>query len=378
METFENRRLRLALVIPTMQAGGAERVMSLIARHFDAGGHVVAIFTLEPAGTKSFYSLPERVRHLSLGMEGTPHGLARRLRAHGQRVFRLRAALRAFQPDLVISFCTEMNVLCSLAVRGSGWPLIVSERVDPLMHRPAWPWQFARWLVYRCAASVVVQSEEMRAYFMPWGTLRLRVIPNPVPPASTPARTPSQTILAVGRLARQKGFDYLLPALACVAERFPDWRLRIIGEGGERARLEKQAAELGLRDRVDLPGLRPEIGVEYAGAKIFVLPSRYEGFPNALVEAMAAGLPVVAAQCRGGIAEIIRDGQNGLLFPPGNVPVLAEALERLMGSADLRERLGGQASRVAETYSVARVMAQWEQAVAAALKSERAAPKLPI
>jgi len=377
MKTAADKKLRLALVIPTMQAGGAERVMSLIARHFDANGHAVAILTLEPAGTKSFYPLPDRVRHLPLGTEGGQTGLVRRLGAHGQRVFRLRGALRAFRPDLVISFCTEMNVLCSLAVLGRGWPLIVSERVDPLMHRPAWPWRLMRRFVYPRAASVVVQSEEMRAYFAPWGTLRLRVIPNPVPPASTPARNPASTILAVGRLARQKGFDYLLPAFARVAEKFPDWRLRIIGEGGERPRLEQQAAELGVRDRVDLPGLCAEIGVEYAGAKIFALPSRYEGFPNALMEAMAAGLPVVAAQCRGGIAEIIRDGDNGLLFPTGSVLALAEALDRLMGSADLRERLGGQASRVAETYSVPRVMAQWERAVAAGVELDRNSSVLP-
>ena len=146
-----------------------------------------------------------------------------------------------------------------------------------------------------------------------------------------------------------------------IAPWYPDWTLQILGEGPQRAALEDLADSLGVRDNVHLTGWadRPQTALLEAGA--FVLPSRYEGFPNALLEAMACGLPCLAFACDSGPAEIIRDGVDGLLVPPGNVDALAETLRQLVSDEAKRARLGGRAVEVASRFSIEAFFTRWEE-----------------
>ena len=168
------------------------------------------------------------------------------------------------------------------------------------------------------------------------------------------------TVLAAGRLTRQKGFDKLVRAFAQVAPDHPEWRLVICGDGPWRRRLERLIARHGLEHAVSLPGPVEPLATAMDDAALFVLSSRFEGFPLVLIEAMAKGLPVVAFDCPTGPAEIIDDHRDGLLVPRGNVDRLAGGMRELMEDAALRRRLGAAAHGTARGYTIEAVGPLWE------------------
>jgi len=195
---------------------------------------------------------------------------------------------------------------------------------------------------------------------------RCMVLPNPVespaegesaPPLGLPA---GRVLLALGRLAPEKGFDLLLTAFADLAPSRPHWSLVILGEGPERPRLEAQRRRLGLEGRTHLPGAVADPSAWLRRAKLFVLSSRYEGFSNALCEAQAWGVPAVAFDCESGPAEILRHGVSGLLVPPGDVPALAASLARLMDDEALRRSMAARAPEVVQRFGLEKVLDLWE------------------
>ncbi len=182
-------------------------------------------------------------------------------------------------------------------------------------------------------------------------------------------RTPRDrhTLVAMGRLVPQKGFDLLLRAFAQCAATYSDWTLRLLGEGAEEKNLRALASELGIGDQVEFAGLVRNAHVVLHRADLFVLSSRFEGMPNALLEAMACGLPVVSFDCPSGPRDVIRHGVDGLLVPPENVEDLATALDQLMSSESERKRLGSSARAVVERFSLERVLRMWDEALTAAI-----------
>jgi glycosyltransferase involved in cell wall biosynthesis len=160
-------------------------------------------------------------------------------------------------------------------------------------------------------------------------------------------------------LVPQKGFDLLIAAFAACVDRFPGWELVIVGEGPARAELQAQIDMLGLRERVLLAGRAGNIGDWYQRAQVYILSSRYEGMPNALLEAMCHGLPVIGVDCETGPREIIRHGADGWLVPPNDAGALAEGIATLMADEALRQRLGAGALGVRHRYSLAAVAAEW-------------------
>jgi len=200
---------------------------------------------------------------------------------------------------------------------------------------------------------------------------RVAVIPNaalwPLPRQS-PRITPDslchagrRLLLAVGRLEVQKGFDLLVDAFINLAKRYSDWDLVILGEGPQHAPLQDEVRAAGLEKRVLLPGRVGNVGEWYERADLYVLSSRFEGFPNALAEAMAHGLAAVSFDCETGSRDIIRHGVDGLLVPPGDVAGLTAALAHLMGIATLRRQFAKRAVEVRERFSMERIAGTWEE-----------------
>ncbi|XVQ12383.1 glycosyltransferase [Spirillospora sp. CA-255316] len=187
-------------------------------------------------------------------------------------------------------------------------------------------------------------------------------MPNPL--LAVPARgaVPREPVIAcLGRLSHEKGVDMAIEAWASVAARHPRWRLRLYGAGPRERALREQAERLGAAGAVEFAGVTRDVPDALARASIFALPSRQEGFPMALLEAMAAGLPAVAFDCAPGVRDLITDGADGLLARPGDTAGFAAALHRLIMDPELRERLGGAAPRSARRFDADTVLDRWER-----------------
>jgi glycosyltransferase involved in cell wall biosynthesis len=193
------------------------------------------------------------------------------------------------------------------------------------------------------------------------GTAIVR-IPNAVPSGSRrPSRQENPVVVAAGRLVKQKGFDFLIPAFAQVVDKNPEWRLRIFGTGPEEAVLRALVDQHGLGDHVSLPGRSNRLDQELADASIYALSSRFEGLPMVMIEAMSHALPIAAFDCPTGPADVLTEGVDGLLVPPRDVDALAAALNRLVADRELRLRMGAAAAQTARGYSPEVVMPLWER-----------------
>jgi glycosyltransferase involved in cell wall biosynthesis len=351
----------LALVTAGLGAGGAERVISWMANWWADAGHLVSLATLDDSGQAPFYPLDDRVHLVRLGVAGNSRHVGRALTSNLRRVRALRRHLDT-DPNVVISFLDVVNVLVLLASWRRPWPVVVSERVDPYASRLPAIWRVLRRATYNRASRVVVQTESVLRQVAGSTRWRCAVIPNPVAGATGAFGKGggSRRLLSIGRLTHQKGIDILLRAFANVAADFPEWRLAVVGDGPLRAELAALATSLGLQERVEWMGMQRADAV-LASAEIFVLPSRFEGFPNALCEAMAHGLAVIATDCPSGPREIVRHEVDGLLVAPEDPRALAGAIRRLLLDPDERRRLGERAGEVTERFSPAKIMRRWEE-----------------
>jgi len=351
--------MRVAFTLAALDAGGAERIIDLLSRAALAQGWDVTIVTFDRPTDPVFHQYDERVRLRRLALPVAAKGPSRIILMI-RRIRALRKLLREERFDVAVSFLTKINVLALLARIGTGTPMIVSERNNPLRQRSHMVWQLLLDRLYPSAAAIVMQTERSKVCLPRRQRIRALVIPNPMlaPPAAPRTASPP-TLVAVGRLTEQKGFDLLLNAFAEIADEVPDWRLVIFGEGPDRAALEHQIERLRLGGRAFLPGASAAPGDWVAASDAFVLPSRYEGFPNVLAEALGSGLPVVAFDCDFGPADMITDNVDGLLVPPEDTAALAAALHRLMTDAALRRRLGAAAAAGAVRFDARQVNKSW-------------------
>lgn len=356
--------MKIALVIPTLGPGGAERVMSVLANAWAGTGHRVTLITT--ASTASdFYPLDSRIKRIGLDLPAPSRNKISGLRFVGRAVSGLRAHLRLEKPDVVISFLDSMNVLTLIAAMRLGTPVIVAERSDPRMNALGLVWRTARRITYPGAKAVVVQTKSVYGWahrFLSAGLIHQ--IHNPVRVQGRSrngeqAYTSARSIVTVARLGPEKGIDILLRAFALCAVKHPDWSLVIVGEGPDRKLLEDLTERLEIRNRVQFKGLIQNPEEMLAHSDLFVLASRREGFPNTLLEALAAGLPAISTSCNSGPAEIIRHEIDGLLVPPENVDALAAAMDRLMSSEAERQGMAARAIEVYERFNSESILARW-------------------
>ncbi len=353
---------RLLLVTSSLEGGGAERVLSDMANYWARLGHDVTVATWSGRGTPDFYDLESTVTRAWLDVPAAGGAAAGRLVSNLRRIRKLRLMIRDHQPDAILSFLDWSNTLTILAAIGSHRRVVVSERVHPAHYTGlGTAWRVLRWLTYRHADLVVAQTREAAAWIAARYGSGVAVIPNPLRPLPELVAEREHTILAVGRLYRQKGFDILLRAFATVRGAHPDWSLVIVGAGPEEPPLRRLIEQLALGDAVTILPPRKDVETLMARAGLVVQPSRFEGFPNVLLEAMGMGAAVVAARCPSGPAEIIDDGTNGRLVPPEDPARLAEVIGELLADPDQRRRLGESARRVRERYDQQRIMHRWTQ-----------------
>ena len=323
-------RLRVLLLIPHLAGGGAEHVTALLVRGLSDRKYEIHL-GLVTQETTTIGAAPPTVTVHALG--------ASRVRRGALKILGL---VRRIKPDVILSGMFHLNfvVLMLRPLFPARTSVIVRQNttVSTSLEGDMLPW-YTRWLyrvLYRFADRIVCQSRAMAddlAAELGIAAERLAVLPNPVDfeglrsitePAPWPGLGPH--LLAVGRLAPEKGFDLLLKALASIRRDFPHAGLVIAGKGPEEARLKALATELEIADAVSFAGYVDRPGRFYAGADIFVLSSRHEGMPNALIEAMASGLPVVATPASGGVVDLLSGRTNAWLAPEVSVAGLVQAL----------------------------------------------------
>jgi len=355
---LESRR-RVLLFVQNLGGGGAERQLVDMANYWAARGVEVTLVTIS-AGMADFYPVSGAVKRIRL-VEDPRSGKVMRVAG---LVRQLRAQVIATRPHAVVSFISENNVLALLATRGLGMRTIVSERAHPQYDTsvPA-VWKSLRWLLYRRAAVVVAQTRDTASWIAKHCAARVRVIPNALRALPEPGVARGPLMIGVGRLTRQKGFDLLLNAFARLRPRFPEWSAVILGAGPEQQNLARLSEELRIADSVRFPGSDPDVESWMARASLVVQPSRFEGFPNAVLEAMGMGAAVISGDCPSGPSDLITDGVNGRLVPIEDVAALAAAMEQLMADSQARARLGLQARKVQQEYSQEKIMSQWDSIV---------------
>lgn len=357
-------------VLHSLASGGAERVVSLLANHWASAGRRVTIATYAPP-TRDHYRLDPAVTRLQLAPEVYE---SRGLLANIRRIRALREALRVQRPDVAVALMESTNVLLALARSARRGPVCIgAERIHPPRHAVTPVWAWLRRIAYGRLDAVVAQTEATAAWLRAHTRARrVAVIPNPIatpqpvePAAAAAAAARRPFVLAVGRLHPQKGFDLLIEAFASLAARHHTLGLVILGAGPEGPALRRRATELGIGERVVFPGNVVDVAPWYRNAEVYVLSSRFEGFPNALLEAMAHGCAVIATDCETGPSDIIRDGRDGVLVPVGQVQALAEAMAALLDAPQRRAELGRTAAEVSRRFALPGIAACWDRLFAA-------------
>lgn len=373
--------MKIVFLISSLGSGGAERVASTLCNAWVARGDRVTLVPTFSGGGQPFYALDPRVEVRYLADEVGPVAWAGQGKRYLRRLLALRRLIRVHQPDLVLSFLPNVNIAALAATAFTGIPCIVSERSDPSMQPIGRIWSLACRFFYRFADAVAVQTEQVaqRIGGLYPSLRRVAVIPNPLPPALL-ALSPRNSLcslfppvlLSVGRLATEKRTDLIIDAFAALAAEFPDWALHLVGDGPLRQALQAHADATGLPPgRVRFLGRSEEPWTLMLQASAFVLASDYEGFPNALLEAVALGLPCVSTDCPSGPREISEGGAIARLVPTDDVRELQLALGEIMGNFDLRARLSEEgAASVRQRYSLERILALWDELFALVIQQK--------
>jgi glycosyltransferase involved in cell wall biosynthesis len=374
-------RIKTVFLLPSIGGGGAEMNVVRIANHLDRSSFEPIIAAGRAGGAfEKRLQQDVRVKVLCDGPMWSSTGrLVRALPAFNRLVHEIR-------PHIVCAGLEHAALLASASLfRRGSWPAYVAcvqNAIRPL----SWPYRFALRCALQEADRVVALSagvsRELTAW-LPTLAARLEMIPNAaiddavLRMSQEPLHHPRPTgplLLACGRLTRQKGFDLLLNACAALPQ--DSWsQLWILGDGPERDRLIRQAVRLGLKDRVSLLGFRHNPYKYMAAADVFILSSRWEGFANVLVEAMACGCPIVSFDCPHGPAEILVEGEFGVLIAPESPQALAAAIVDLLGNSSLLRHLRNRGRTRAFDFTAARAAEQYGRCFEMAV-TERDSPRL--
>ena len=364
--------MNIFIFIHSLSSGGAERVTANLANHWANKGEQVTVVTLANKSL-DFYQLAPAVKRISLDLAADSGNLLFAIVNNLRRVLVLRRLLRRVQPDIALGMMTTANLLLAMASFGiDNLATIGSERSHPPQYQLGRIWEGLRRMCYGQLTAVAVLTNESRAWLLQHTrATKVVVIPNaahwplavqpPILPVKNYCNLGRNILLAVGRLSEEKNIELLLNIFKRLVLDYPAWDLVILGEGPQRSLLEQNIEKLGLQQRVRMPGRVGNVADWYAAANLYVMCSRFEGFPNSLAEAMAHGLPAVSFDCDTGPRDIIRDEVDGVLVANGDVIALEKALSRLMADEALRLQFGVKATEARERFSMVKIIAMWEQ-----------------
>jgi len=349
--------MKILFFIPSLGSGGAERVISNLSNEFVLRDHEVTVaLTFRD---RRIYPISDKIKVIPIQnyQPGT------KTMSEPLRILAIRRIIKENKPDCVISFIVGTNIDVCIASLGLKIPLIISERNDPhneLVGKKIK--SLMRRLFYSRADALVLLTEDMKDFYPKKQRERSLIILNPVT-TDLPEKYEGERekkIVSVGRLTKEKNHQMLIDAFALAGLKERGYRLEIYGEGPYEAELKKKIEEKGLEDSVTLMGFSENVYECIKNAAIFVLPSDYEGLPNALLEAMCMGIPSVSTDSPiGGPKTLITNEENGLLVPVGNTEKTAEALLAMVNSPEKAKQMGENAYLLKEKFAVKNIATQW-------------------
>ncbi len=354
--------MKIGFLINDLEAGGAERATVSLANYFVNHGTDTKIITFKDC--ESFYPLDNKVEHHKVNFDEIEHSMSvKRLTGAIKRMFAIRSYIKSLGLDLLIGMSFSMTWYTVFATIFTKTKSIGTERNNPYKYKSTKFNTLLRKIFYRLCNGYIFQTKKSACFF----TKKLRktdiVIPNAIFNESiyslTPPKSREKIICAVGRLTEQKRFDILIDAFKQIESKIPDYNLIIFGEGELREKLEKQIKDYNLQDRIFLPGKNPDAVKVVNRASVFVLSSDLEGMPNALMEAMALGVPCVSTRCDMGPEELIENNKNGILVETGSSNEIAKAILKIIENSDLACELSENARKLIKTHSIETISEMW-------------------
>lgn len=356
------KKMHIAMLIGSLTKGGAERVMVNLADYFVTNGYSVTLVT--QYRVENEYPLNPKVKRVisDIAEEETTNN---RIVNFKRRFCKLRNIWKTEKPDVILSFIGKNNMMAILTSRFLDIPVAVSVRAEPTEeYYTGWMRFMARHL-FAYADGVILQTKRCFDFFPEKVRKKAVILHNPV--SNEFFREPyrgerEKTIVAVGRVDENKNHEMLIRAFAGIAKEFPDYKVIIYGEGDCRQNLIGLTGQLGLSDRILLPGSIDNVAEAIYKTRVFVLTSNTEGVPNTLIEAMLMGLTVISTDCPcGGPADLISNDENGILVPVGDIKGLQENLQNVLRDLQKADALGRTAMKTADIFKTEKVYGEWEE-----------------
>lgn len=357
----KNAGKKIAFYIGSLRKGGAERVFVNLAVYFREEGYQVVMVT--QYRKEDEYTLPDGIERILSDIEEEKVS-ASRIVNFLRRVNKLHAIWKEQKPDLVLSCIGKNNFMAVVTAMGTKTRPVVSVVGEAREEYPGRGMRMLANFLFSRAAGVVLQTERSRAFFSEKAGRKAVILPNSLNPAFIRPRFEGERekkIVSVGRMDANKNHEMQLRAFAALQDKYPEYELVLYGDGELRTYIEETAKALGVEKRVSLPGVVPDVAAHIERASLFLLTSYSEGVSNALIEALALGLPVIATDVpSGGTEELMRDGENGLVIPAGDLEALTRAMDRLLGDEGYADALGREAAKMQDKLSPERVNPLWK------------------
>lgn len=352
----------IAMFISSLNKGGSERVLVNLAEYFCSRGYRVTIVTQYK--TENEYEISEGIRRLYSEITEEEIGSGR-IGNFVKRFRKLRNIWKKEKPDLILSFIGKNNMMAILTSRFLSIPTVISVRGEPKEEYYSRFLRMAAKILFPMADGIVLQTNGSKEFFSKAVQKKAVILPNSLNPAfirEVYEGERDKQIVAVGRVDANKNHLMIMKAFAALADQYPDYELVIYGEGELRQALLRQAAEMGLQERIHLPGSISDVAGAIYKASVFVLASNSEGMPNTLIEAMALGIPCISTDCPcGGPRDLMEDGENGILTEVDNAEKLTENLQKIISDKEFAEKLSKNASKIKEKLNPDLINSKWEE-----------------
>lgn len=338
--------------------GGAEKMQITLANAMAERGHEVFLVSLVADNPQ--YPVSEKIKYKYIQEKGSS-----KIALIRNRYFALKKEIKKIKPDLTIHFWLQSAYFCAFMGKEISMRAIYAERGDPSDKEYSGLLGIIRTIAFKRLRAFVFQSKGAKNYFNKSVQKRSIIIHNPVfiKPGDYPTLTAREKrIVTVGRLHEQKNQMLLIDAFSKLSAEFSDYILEIYGDGELKEQLQDKIKNYGLQNRIFLKGTYKDIHSRIYNAALFVLTSDYEGMPNALLEAMALGLPCISTDCRpGGARELIKDGINGVIVPCGDVKRLTNSMEEMLNNQQKAIEMGNAALQVYDQFNPNVIFTKWEK-----------------